>query len=66
LPTDEEIAAALRVLSAVRNSETARRPDALIHRLWGGSGKVAWPLDKIADKIIEAHGKLNPHLPTHI
>lgn len=66
MPTNEEIAAALRVLSAVRNSETARQPDALILRLWAGPGKVACPLDKIADKIIEAHGKLNPHVPIHI
>ena len=54
MPTDEEIAAALRVLKAVRNNETVRQPDALALRLWAGPGRVAWPLDKIAEKIIKA------------
>ena len=54
MPNIEEIAAALRVLDAIKNNEGIRQPDALILRLWAGPRKVAWPLDKIAEKILKA------------
>ena len=66
MPTIGEIAAAQRVLRAVRNNEAVRQPDALALRLWAGPGKIDLPLSKIAEKIIQANGKLHTHLPTQI
>jgi hypothetical protein len=55
LPTEKELAAARRVLDAIKQQHTVvHQADALVLRLWAGPHNGLRPLEDIAKQILDA------------